>query len=128
MISPLPILIYRYQPLDAITNRSKIDGTKVFSSLLDTNLTAAAETAAGKDVALVFITADSGETYSVEGNEADRNDLHAWHGGVSGSRFIVLHSSPNFNQGRTGKCCRSGKQEHNSSRPYGGADCGGGLD
>lgn len=45
---------------------------------------AAAAAAAGKDVAFVFITADSGEDqYTVEGNEGDRNDLQAWHGGVS---------------------------------------------
>lgn len=29
----------------------------------------------------MFITADSGETYIVEGNAGDRNDLLAWHGG-----------------------------------------------
>ena len=54
------------------------------SSLSDSDLDAAATTAAGKDVAMVFITADSGEGYiTVEGNEGDRNDLNAWHGGVS---------------------------------------------
>jgi beta-glucosidase len=60
-----------------------VDGTRVFSSLNDRDLRAAARTAAGKDVAFVFITADSGETYIVEGHAADRNNLLAWHGGVS---------------------------------------------
>ena len=72
------------QPLDAITNRSKSDGTSISSSLSDSDLNAAAKAAAGKDVAFVFITADSGEDgYIVENNFGDRNDLQAWHGGVS---------------------------------------------
>lgn len=48
------------QPVDAITARAKTDGTTVTSSLSDTDLNGAAQTAAGKDVAFVFITADSG--------------------------------------------------------------------
>jgi len=73
---------YLITPLDAITNRSEIDGTTVTSSLSDTNTTGAQKAASGKDVTLVFITADSGEGYiTVEGNFGDRNDLNAWHGG-----------------------------------------------
>ncbi|KAF8898513.1 glycoside hydrolase family 3 protein [Infundibulicybe gibba] len=69
-------------PLDAITARAKADGTTVSSSLSDTDLNAAAGIATGKDVAIVFITADSGEGYiTVEGNAGDRNNLQAWHGG-----------------------------------------------
>ncbi|KZP32329.1 glycoside hydrolase family 3 protein [Athelia psychrophila] len=72
------------RPLDAITNRSETDGTTIVSTLSDTDLATAATTAAGKAVAFVFITADSGEFgYIVEGNAADRNDLQAWHGGVA---------------------------------------------
>lgn len=48
------------QPVDAITARAKTDGTTVTSSLSDTDMNGAAQTAAGKDVAFVFITADSG--------------------------------------------------------------------
>ena len=70
--------------MDAITERSAIDGTNVTSSLSDSDLTAAAKAASGKDVAFVFITADSGEDgYIVEWNIGDRNDLFAWHDGVS---------------------------------------------
>lgn len=47
--------------MDAITARAAEDGTTVSSSLSDTDLAAAAAVASGKDVALVFITADSGE-------------------------------------------------------------------
>lgn len=46
-------------------------------------MNAAVKTAQGKDVAFVFLTADSGEDgYIVELNIGDRNDLNAWHGGV----------------------------------------------
>jgi beta-glucosidase len=58
----------------------------ISSSLSDSDLDTAATTANGKDVAFVFITADSGEDgYIVEFNTGDRNDLQAWHGGVSRS-------------------------------------------
>ncbi|KAG7099439.1 hypothetical protein E1B28_001290 [Marasmius oreades] len=73
---------YLINPLDAITTRARSDGTTVSSSLSDSDLNAAQNTARGKDVAIVFITADSGEGYiTVEGNAGDRNNLQAWHGG-----------------------------------------------
>ncbi|TFY70697.1 hypothetical protein EVG20_g2312 [Dentipellis fragilis] len=73
---------YLIAPMDAITNRSKTDNTTITSSLSDSDLNAAANAASGKEVAFVFITADSGEDgYTVEGNAGDRNDLQAWHGG-----------------------------------------------
>jgi len=73
---------YLITPVDAITARAAEDGTTVSSSLSDTDLAAAAAVASGKDVALVFITADSGEGGGlVEGNAGDRNDLQAWHNG-----------------------------------------------
>ena len=69
--------------MDALTNRSALDGTNITSSLSDDDTKAAANAAAGKDVAFVFITADSGEDgYIVEWNAGDRNDLNAWHNGV----------------------------------------------
>ncbi|KAJ7025486.1 beta-glucosidase [Mycena alexandri] len=73
---------YLISPLDAIKSRSAADGTVVSSSTSDTDLTGAKTAATGKDVAFVFITADSGEGYiTVEGNAGDRNDLSAWHNG-----------------------------------------------
>ncbi|KAJ6552874.1 beta-glucosidase [Mycena capillaripes] len=73
---------YLTSPLSAIQTRSASDGTVVSSSTSDTDLTGAKNTATGKDVALVFITADSGEGYiTVEGNAGDRNSLSAWHSG-----------------------------------------------
>ncbi|KAF7972683.1 hypothetical protein HWV62_17240 [Athelia sp. TMB] len=93
---------YLVDPLDAITNRSAIDGTTIASTLSDTDLATAAATAAGKSVAFVFITADSGEFgYIVEGNAADRNNLDAWHGGdalveavaaVNNNTIVVVHT------------------------------------
>ena len=83
-------IVIGWQPIDAITNRSKTDGTVVTSSLSDSDLKAAAAAAQGKSVAFVFITADSGEgAYTVEGNVGDRNDLFAWHGGVSRTLFGI---------------------------------------
>ncbi|KAI0639226.1 beta-glucosidase [Trametes polyzona] len=73
---------YLVAPVDAITARAKTDGTTVTSSLSDSDLSGAASAARGKDVALVFITADSGEGYlTVENAAGDRNDLSAWHNG-----------------------------------------------
>jgi beta-glucosidase len=64
---------YLIDPLSAITGRSAQDQTTVSSSTNDTDLVAAAATAAGKDVAFVFINSDSGEDYiTVEGNEGDK--------------------------------------------------------
>lgn len=57
----------------AIKNRSSTDGTTITQSLNDNDMNAASTAASGKDVAIVFITADSGEGYlTVEGNAGDR--------------------------------------------------------
>ncbi|KAG5648138.1 hypothetical protein DXG03_006092 [Asterophora parasitica] len=93
---------YLVTPLEAITAKAKTAGTTVSSTLSDTDLNAAANTAAGKDIAIVFITADSGEGYlTVEGNAGDRNNLQAWHGGdalvakvasVNSKTIVVVNS------------------------------------
>ncbi|PPQ69063.1 hypothetical protein CVT25_004239, partial [Psilocybe cyanescens] len=93
---------YLITPLDAIKSRATVDQTTVSSSLSDTDLNTAATVAAGKSVALVFITADSGEGYiTVEGNAGDRNNLQAWHGGdalvakvasVNSNTIVVVNS------------------------------------
>ncbi|KAK8249670.1 putative beta-glucosidase 1 precursor [Phyllosticta capitalensis] len=69
---------YMDDPITAIRARAS-DVTAYLADIFP--LTAVAD--AG-DVALVFISADSGENYiTVEGNAGDRNvaGLHAWHGG-----------------------------------------------
>ena len=48
------------QPLDAISDRAKTDGTSVSSWTFSDDAGLSKDTASGKDVALVFITADSG--------------------------------------------------------------------
>ncbi|KAF8308382.1 beta-glucosidase [Clavulina sp. PMI_390] len=93
---------YLIDPLSAITTKASSIGATVTSSSSDTDLTAAANAAAGKSVALVFISADSGEGYiTVEGNVGDRNDLNAWHNGnalvaavaaVNKNTIVVIHS------------------------------------
>ncbi|OCH96632.1 beta-glucosidase [Obba rivulosa] len=93
---------YLIAPVDAISARAKQDRTSVTSSLSDTDLNGAANAAQGKDVAFVFITADSGEGYiTVEGNAGDRNDLSAWHSGdalveqvagVNNNTIVVVNS------------------------------------
>ncbi|KAI4528690.1 glycoside hydrolase family 3 protein [Schizophyllum commune Loenen D] len=73
---------YLITPVDAITARAAEDGTEVTSSLDDYDTQYAADLAAEADVALVFITSDSGEDLVVvEGTYGDRNDLYAWHEG-----------------------------------------------
>ncbi|OBZ78665.1 putative beta-glucosidase L [Grifola frondosa] len=93
---------YLIAPVDALTARAELDGTTVTSSLSDSDLNGAATAALKKDVAFVFLTADSGEaSYTVEGNAGDRNDLNAWHGGdalvqevagVNNNTVVVVNS------------------------------------
>lgn len=88
-------------PLDAIRSRAVRDGTNITTSTTDSP-SAGASAAASADVALVFITADSGESYiTVEGNAGDRNDLDPWHNGnelvkavaaVNKKTIVVVHS------------------------------------
>ncbi|KAL7940971.1 family 3 glycoside hydrolase [Trichoderma barbatum] len=92
---------YFVAPYDAINSRASSQGTRVTLSNTD-NTSSGASAASGKDVAIVFITADSGEGYiTVENNPGDRNDLNAWHNGnalvqaVAGSNsnvIVVVHS------------------------------------
>jgi len=75
---------YLSDPLSAIRSRASSDGSTVTVSSSDTDLNSARSAATGKSVAIVFITADSGEGYiTVEGNQGDRNNLNAWHSGDS---------------------------------------------
>lgn len=73
---------YFVAPYDALLERTQADGATLALSASDStdNVTS---TVAGADVAIVVITADSGEQYiTVEGNEGDRNDLEPWHNGT----------------------------------------------
>ncbi|KAM5538168.1 hypothetical protein V8D89_008055 [Ganoderma adspersum] len=93
---------YLVAPLDAISTRAKAAGTSVSSWTFSDDANLSKNTASGKNVALVFITADSGEAqYTVEGNAGDRNDLNAWHNGdtiveqvasVNNNTIVVVNS------------------------------------
>ncbi|KAI1824057.1 glycoside hydrolase family 3 protein [Xylaria intraflava] len=92
---------YFVTPEDAITERAKTDGTEVtVSGTDDTGSVGDAVTDA--DVALVFITSDSGEGYiTVEGVAGDRNNLDPWHNGndlvkavaaINDNVVVVVHA------------------------------------
>ncbi|KAH9898527.1 beta-glucosidase [Cubamyces lactineus] len=86
---------YLVAPLDALSTRAKADGTSVSFWTLSDDLNLGPNAAKGQQVALVFITADSGEaSYTVEGNAGDRNDLQAWH---SGDAMVEKVASVNNN-------------------------------
>lgn len=89
---------YFSAPYDAINDR--VGGSATLSESDDPSEGAAA--AAGADVALVFITADSGEGYiTVDDNIGDRKNLDPWHGGnelvkavaeANDNVIVVVHS------------------------------------
>ncbi|KAH6612802.1 glycoside hydrolase family 3 protein [Chaetomium sp. MPI-SDFR-AT-0129] len=72
---------YFVAPYDAIKERASADGTTL--SLQDNDETSGvSNTVSDADVAIVFVTSDSGEGYiEVEGNGGDRNNLDPWHNG-----------------------------------------------
>ncbi|KAF8153932.1 glycoside hydrolase family 3 protein [Crassisporium funariophilum] len=73
---------YLVTPLDAIQRNARQFRTSVSWLLDDFNLPRAGNMARKRTAALVFLSADSGEDYiTVDGNEGDRKNLTAWHGG-----------------------------------------------
>ena len=90
---------YFVAPYDAI--KEFVPGEVTLSESDDPSQGASA--ASGKDVALVFITADSGEGYiTVEDNVGDRKNLDPWHGGndlvkavaeANDNVVVVVHST-----------------------------------
>ena len=54
---------YLVDPLSAISSHAAADGTTVRTSISNSDLAAASATAAGVEVAFVFVNADSGEGY-----------------------------------------------------------------
>ncbi|GAB1524392.1 hypothetical protein RhiTH_007546 [Rhizoctonia solani] len=86
---------YLISPLEAPQQRAKQDHTTIGWWLNDWDTVGAANAAANKDVALVFVSSDSGEQYiTVGGNEGDRHNLTAWNNislwasGSSGQVFL----------------------------------------
>ncbi|KAH7921176.1 glycoside hydrolase family 3 protein [Leucogyrophana mollusca] len=73
---------YLVTPYEAISQRARLDGSSVFWDFDDFDTAQAGNMAIGQAVALVFVNSDSGEDYIVvDGNEGDRKNLTAWHGG-----------------------------------------------
>ncbi|KAH0583304.1 putative beta-glucosidase L [Termitomyces sp. J132] len=89
-------------PIDAIT--SFVGTSANITSSLSNDLTTGTAAAEGKDVALVFVNAMSGELgfYTiVAGNQGDRNDLDLWYQGsslveavaaVNENTVVIVHS------------------------------------
>ncbi|KJA21128.1 glycoside hydrolase family 3 protein [Hypholoma sublateritium FD-334 SS-4] len=96
------LLDYLVPPIDALT--AYIGTSATITTSLSNDLTAAATAAKGKDMAIVFANAMSGELGSytfVVGNEGDRNDLDLWYKGGSmiesvaaqcSNTIVVIHS------------------------------------
>lgn len=90
---------YFVTPHDAISERASGQVTLSGSD----NAAEGAAAASGADVALVFITADSGEGYlTVEDHAGDRSHLNPWHGGndlvravaeANDNVVVVVHST-----------------------------------
>ncbi|KAK7022939.1 hypothetical protein VNI00_016829 [Paramarasmius palmivorus] len=86
-------------PNEAI--KSYIDGSATITESLSNDLNDGPKAAAGKDAAIVFVNAMSGELgfyFIVEGNMGDRNDLDLWWKGgswvaaVNSNTIVVIHS------------------------------------
>jgi len=78
----LTVLQYLITPYDALKERAQKEGTTLVKSDSDDAKSGAAA-ASKADLAMVFITADSGEQYVKVENlpEGDRLDLNPWHNG-----------------------------------------------
>jgi hypothetical protein len=95
-------LPYLDSPLEALQRRGRADRSLVAWHLDDWDVPAAQAATQGTDVALVFVSAHSGEGYiTVDGNEGDRNNLTAWSNGdalvlgvaaVHPNVVVVVHS------------------------------------
>ncbi|KAK3323239.1 glycosyl hydrolase family 3 N terminal domain-containing protein [Cercophora scortea] len=92
---------YFVAPYDAIKTRAQSEGASVTLSSSDST-SGVSGTVSGADVAVVFITSDSGEGYiTTEKVAGDRNDLDPWHGGnqlvqavaaANKNTVVVVHS------------------------------------
>lgn len=93
---------YFVSPHDALRTRAQADGATV--TLHSSDSTSNVQSAvSGADVAIVVITANSGEGYiTVEGHAGDRNNLDPWHNGnqlvqavaqANKNVVVVVHST-----------------------------------
>ncbi|ORY79998.1 beta-1,4-glucosidase [Protomyces lactucae-debilis] len=83
---------YLITPLEAISARARQEGSLVQDVLDNYAYDKINQTVKYANAALVFINSDSGEGYiSVDGNEGDRNNLTAWHGGDKLVRTVAAN-------------------------------------
>ncbi|KAK0641846.1 glycosyl hydrolase family 3 N terminal domain-containing protein [Cercophora newfieldiana] len=93
---------YFVAPYDAINERARSDGTTVSLQSSDST-SGVSNVVSGADVAIVIITANSGEGYiTVQGAAGDRQNLDPWHNGnqlvqavaqASQNVIVVVHST-----------------------------------
>jgi Glycosyl hydrolase family 3 C-terminal domain len=93
---------YLVAPVDALRDQATHDKTKFTNISNNYGLSAVAAAAAGADVAVVFVNADSGEAYiNVDDNQGDRKNLTLWQGGddlvkavaaVNKNTIVVMHT------------------------------------
>ncbi|KAK4220888.1 beta-glucosidase cel3A [Podospora fimiseda] len=93
---------YFVSPHDALRTRAQQDGATVVLHSSD-NTNNVQNVVSGADVAIVVITADSGEGYiTVQGHAGDRNHLDPWHNGnqlvqavaqANKNVIVVVHST-----------------------------------
>jgi hypothetical protein len=93
---------YLISPLEAVQARARKDRSNVNWHLDDWDTAGAQSVAKSAEVALVFVSADSGEQYiTVEGNEGDRLNLTAWKNGdnlvtdianVHSNVIVIVHA------------------------------------
>lgn len=93
---------YFFSPYEAIQARAREDRTDMQWNFDDFNLKQSVKIANMTDVALVFVSAGSGEGYiTVDRNEGDRNNLTLWNQGeqlirnvtaVNNNTVVIIHS------------------------------------
>ncbi|CDW97530.1 hypothetical protein [Sporisorium scitamineum] len=93
---------YFFSPYEALQARAREDRTEIQWNFDDFNLAQSVKIANLTDVALVFVSAESGEGYiTVDRNEGDRNNLTLWNQGeqlirnvtaVNNNTVVIIHS------------------------------------
>jgi beta-glucosidase len=85
---------YLVSPLEALQSRARDEHTTVSWFIEDYDLSGASQTATDKDVAIVFVAANSGEEYlTVDGNVGDRNNLTSWTNGEELVKAVASHNN-----------------------------------
>ncbi len=94
---------YFFSPYEALQARARKDRTEIQWNFDDWNIAQSVMIANLTDIALVFVSAESGEGYiTVDKNEGDRNNLTLWNQGeqlirnvtaVNNNTVVIVHST-----------------------------------